>query len=253
MLFRRIKTHIENENWFAVFIDFLIVVVGVFIGIQVANWNATLKERQKEHAYLVRLQQDFIESDFGIKRVIGYLQEQLKDHQVIITSLDNCSLKPADEIAFQRGIQTITLVDSTRIFRSTYDEMRASGSINIIQNETIKEVLAQTIALAERRETLHESTLRILEHHHHKIMDYVRVDLSKPLDERKFFYVLDFDIQVMCQDKSLPGAFSDASLHTYNALRGLEFVSKNYTDLLLKLEQEIDSRWGIETEGEEQQ
>lgn len=39
MIFRRIKAHIEKENWFAVFIDFLIVVVGVFIGIQVANWN----------------------------------------------------------------------------------------------------------------------------------------------------------------------------------------------------------------------
>lgn len=41
MLLRRIKAHIEKENWFAVFVDFLIVVAGVFIGIQVANWNET--------------------------------------------------------------------------------------------------------------------------------------------------------------------------------------------------------------------
>ena len=40
MLFRRIKTHVKAENWFAVGIDFLIVVVGVFIGIQV--WNEAL-------------------------------------------------------------------------------------------------------------------------------------------------------------------------------------------------------------------
>lgn len=39
MIFRRVKAHIEKENWFAVCVDFLIVVVGVFIGIQVANWN----------------------------------------------------------------------------------------------------------------------------------------------------------------------------------------------------------------------
>ena len=37
MIFRRIKSHIEKENWFAVFIDLCIVVIGVFIGIQVAN------------------------------------------------------------------------------------------------------------------------------------------------------------------------------------------------------------------------
>ena len=37
MLLRRITKHITEQNWFAVFIDFLIVVVGVFIGIQVAT------------------------------------------------------------------------------------------------------------------------------------------------------------------------------------------------------------------------
>ena len=31
MLLRRITKHVKDQNWFAVFIDFLIVVVGVFI------------------------------------------------------------------------------------------------------------------------------------------------------------------------------------------------------------------------------
>jgi hypothetical protein len=39
MLLRRVIEHVREQNWLAVFIDFLIVVVGVFIGIQVANWN----------------------------------------------------------------------------------------------------------------------------------------------------------------------------------------------------------------------
>ncbi|MEO0368372.1 MAG: hypothetical protein AAF197_06240 [Pseudomonadota bacterium] len=39
MLLRRVTQHLKAQNWFAVFLDFLIVVVGVFIGIQVANWN----------------------------------------------------------------------------------------------------------------------------------------------------------------------------------------------------------------------
>ena len=39
MLLRRITEHVRAQNWFAVGIDFVIVVVGVFIGIQVSNWN----------------------------------------------------------------------------------------------------------------------------------------------------------------------------------------------------------------------
>ena len=31
--------HVKDQDWTVVVIDFVIVVVGVFIGIQVANWN----------------------------------------------------------------------------------------------------------------------------------------------------------------------------------------------------------------------
>ena len=45
MLLRRITQHVKDQNWFAVGIDFFIVVIGVFIGIQVANWNETRQDR----------------------------------------------------------------------------------------------------------------------------------------------------------------------------------------------------------------
>ncbi len=50
MLLRRITEHVKAQNWTAVTLDFVIVVVGVFIGIQVANWNdaQTAKHRKDE-------------------------------------------------------------------------------------------------------------------------------------------------------------------------------------------------------------
>ena len=39
MRLRRITEHVKTQNWFAVGLDFVIVVGGVFIGIQVSNWN----------------------------------------------------------------------------------------------------------------------------------------------------------------------------------------------------------------------
>ncbi len=58
MLLRRITQHVQNQNWFAVFIDFLIVVVGVFIGIQVANWNQANIDRKDEAVILQDLHAD---------------------------------------------------------------------------------------------------------------------------------------------------------------------------------------------------
>ena len=38
MILRRISEHVKAQNWFAVGVDLVIVVVGVFIGIEVQQW-----------------------------------------------------------------------------------------------------------------------------------------------------------------------------------------------------------------------
>ncbi len=48
MILRRVTRHVKDENWFAVGLDFVIVVVGVFIGIQVANWNDERLEKVRK-------------------------------------------------------------------------------------------------------------------------------------------------------------------------------------------------------------
>ena len=55
MLLRRVIEHVKTQNWIAVAIDFVIVVVGVFIGIQVANWNDDRKDRTDEVYFLSRI------------------------------------------------------------------------------------------------------------------------------------------------------------------------------------------------------
>ena len=58
MLLRRVVDNMKNQNWTAVAIDFVIVVVGVFIGIQVSSWNDAREARAEEHSYLERLLDD---------------------------------------------------------------------------------------------------------------------------------------------------------------------------------------------------
>jgi len=58
MLLRRVIHHVKAQNWFAIGLDFLIVVIGVFLGLQVSNWNEAAADRRAESAYLAQLQGD---------------------------------------------------------------------------------------------------------------------------------------------------------------------------------------------------
>ena len=56
MLLRRISKHVKDQNWFAVGLDFVIVVIGVFFGIQIGNWNDARLDHlayQKAHTRMV--------------------------------------------------------------------------------------------------------------------------------------------------------------------------------------------------------
>lgn len=55
MLLRRITKHVKAQNRFAVGLDFVIVVLGVFVGLQVQDWNDSRKERVEESVLMVRL------------------------------------------------------------------------------------------------------------------------------------------------------------------------------------------------------
>jgi len=62
MFMRRIALRLRQQDWGAVAIEFALVMAGVFLGIQVANWNDARKENVLEETYFARIAQD-IRSD----------------------------------------------------------------------------------------------------------------------------------------------------------------------------------------------
>lgn len=55
MILRRLTENLRAQNWTAITIEFLIVVIGVFIGTQVANWNLQRLEKVQTERMLEQL------------------------------------------------------------------------------------------------------------------------------------------------------------------------------------------------------
>jgi hypothetical protein len=63
MILRRVIKHFRNQEWTAIFLDFIIVVVGVFVGLQVANWNEARAQKAQERGFLIQLREEVREID----------------------------------------------------------------------------------------------------------------------------------------------------------------------------------------------
>ena len=102
MLLRRLTRYVKDQNWFAVGVDFVIVIVGVFIGIQVANWNDVQKDKAGVTAALERLHKEVTRNIGMIEEVLIVFEESQEDLNQGRDALNDCAFSPEAEAALER-------------------------------------------------------------------------------------------------------------------------------------------------------
>lgn len=138
MLLRRITQHVKDQNWFAVALDFFIVVVGILIAFQITNWNEARQDRIEEIQALHALKDNIVKTLHDLNTEISRTttgQSSLKilaeysdgDHdELTTTELDRHILY---------GIYTLPYFKPTMV---AYDELRNTGRIGLISNTELR-------------------------------------------------------------------------------------------------------------------
>lgn len=138
MLLRRVIDHVREQNWFAVGIDFVIVVVGVYIGIEVANWNDARRDRVAEALYLDRLDRE----------IAATLPEAEATHEAVrrrferIVEVRNFLETGQGGDALGRehcaALATSHIFAGTIFYPPTIKELIATGRILLIRDDAIR-------------------------------------------------------------------------------------------------------------------
>jgi hypothetical protein len=145
MLLRRIIAHLRQQEWTAIAIDLVIVVIGVFIGIQVANWNASRLEAQRETAYLVALQSDFhaigAELDHDIARY-----GDIAASMTLLLDQSRMASPDASLDALNEAVGRLITMEGTTIASGTYSNLTGSGDLAIIKSQELRDAMSSFFA-----------------------------------------------------------------------------------------------------------
>lgn len=150
MILRRVKAHVEKENWFAVFIDFCIVVIGVFVGIQVANWNASQFERREEAAIIERLRSDFVRVQADSDLSLAFHAKMTEDVRIVLRSLKSGVLEDDDVSPFERVLVLGTAFQTSADRAGSFTELMSSGRSNILRDRDLLHALVDYEDFLER-------------------------------------------------------------------------------------------------------
>ena len=144
MILRRVIDHVKAQNWFAVAIDFVIVVLGVFVGMQVNNWNGARIDRQRADGFLARIAAD-LDADLANyadraqfwRRVREYGAIALTDSEAggAVDGVDSWPLL----LAYFQTSQVYEFTTTS----ATFDELKSAGDIGLIADQALRSRLAQ--------------------------------------------------------------------------------------------------------------
>lgn len=137
MIFRRILEHVRRQQWTAIAIDFLIVVLGVFVGTEVSNWNAARITRQQGVEFSARLNSDLREEAWYYHYLIEYYGDVLANAERALATLEERT-SASDEALLISAYRATQYIESARR-RTTYDEITSTGAIGLISNQTLRE------------------------------------------------------------------------------------------------------------------
>lgn len=149
MLLRSVTKHIKQQNWFAVWVDFVIVVVGVFVGLQAQEWSNARADRNAERAALERLiveyQQnlEILDADKEKSRKAAVATERLLE----MIALETYPAEMNEDLAqtIMDCLQNAKFVPAL----GTTNSLVASGDLRLVGDPEVQRILTQWPATAQ--------------------------------------------------------------------------------------------------------
>ena len=134
---RRAASPERHLHWSTILVDLVIVVVGVFIGMQASNWNQQRNADQQSAIFTARLKADLRGEDWTYQFLIVYNREVLANANRAVDALEGKTALSDEALLVSAYRATQYRTRNRR--GSTYDELLSTGTIGLIHDPLLRD------------------------------------------------------------------------------------------------------------------
>jgi hypothetical protein len=143
MIIQRVAAAVKNHYWSLFLLEVLVVVVGLFIGLQVDDWNESRKDRQREELYLARIYDELAADIENINYGIEIAEHRRDMGQLLIAALADPELAVQDPFAFFSAIEEAAYTFQPLINDFSFQELQFAGEFGIIRDVALRQALTE--------------------------------------------------------------------------------------------------------------
>ena len=141
MILRRLTTALRKQDWVTVIIETLIVVFGVYLGIQLGNWNAAQNAKTDEARMIERLTRDFEKQAEILERRIAEGGEHIA-YVCALQKLVIAGTEPEDRTEVQLMVAHVWSTMAREAPPASYEELAASGGFSQLSDVNLRDALS---------------------------------------------------------------------------------------------------------------
>ena len=141
MILRRLTTALRKQDWATVLIEILILVLGVFLGLQVNNWNEARQLADREAEIIETLQLEFEQNIGTLYSTLSRLNERnAREYQAGQLMLaETITDNERDLIAL--GLKEIMYFSPLSVRDNAFESLKQSGELSLISDsETLSDL-----------------------------------------------------------------------------------------------------------------
>lgn len=149
MILQRLGRSIRNQDWFTVTIELIVVVVGIFLGLQVTDWNDARKARADERLYLERLHDELV---LATDQIASRAETLADWKQRCVTALEAMNAGDLGEMTAEEFGWALILVQRNSLVDSeitTIEELIATGNLAKISDADLRNRIAESYLTTE--------------------------------------------------------------------------------------------------------
>jgi len=132
MLLRRMTEHVRDQNWFAVGLDFFIVVTGVAFAFQLTTWGQERAAQARAQTSLFQLYEEAEEATAFFINNVREHDQYLELQDRVIAALYNGTTDDLNPRMVQSGLFAIGFYPTMSPPRRVYDELGGAGLLREI-------------------------------------------------------------------------------------------------------------------------
>ena len=235
MILARLSRAIRQQNYYAVALEFVIVIAGVVIGFQITEWRGEQADRESERTYLTRLHQDMVQSTCDLQfDAYATHNWHTRARRTLDAFLTN-NPEAIDDTGFE--LIASTRVRTSSLNRATLNELVNGGQMNLISDDRLRARIASADAHFSSLDELINVLIGAQDSFVRDVQNWLR-----PVPGE--VYGITYDFEALAADDTFLNALGHALRITHVNVLWLENMAETADRLRITVAEEIGADTG---------